>query len=146
MKSTLVILLTLLSFHVKGQTKIFEGKVVDEFDLEPLPLVVVQTPDGVQLDTTDINGFFKIEVPVATNQLRLRAVSMEPTSIRLAPDCGKLEIIMMSDGTYDFMALHRVNYKRYKRFRKLPEKHKQAYTKGAFTSERPCIIYTFQKY
>lgn len=146
MKSVLIMLLTLCCFHVKGQTKIFEGKIVDEFDLKPVPGAIIQNSDGVQLGNTDLDGHFKIELAAATNQLLLGMVGFEPTLVKLPSNCGRLEVIMMFDGHYDFMTLRRVNRKRYKRFKKLPEKHKQAYTKGTFTSDTPCIIYTFRKY
>jgi len=146
MRSAVIALLMLLSLVTKGQVRTIEGKVVGEYDFEPLSGVTIQTVDKVQLGITDINGRFKVELPVAADQLLLQALKMESALVTLKADCSKLEIIMLADGPHDFMTLSRENNERYKRFKALSKKHKLAYTKAAFTSDRPCVIYTFQEH
>ncbi len=147
MKS-IVFFLAFLSipFLANGQLRLITGKVVDEFQFEPIPAVEIQTLDTVRLGNTDIKGNFKIGLPVGTDQLLLSFIGMEWTSIRIPANCNNLEIIMLFDGTYCFMTPRRVIRKRYRIFKNLSKKHYQAHSQGIFTSIVPCVTYIFRKY
>jgi len=49
----------------------------------------------------------------------------------------------MASSTYDFMTLRRVNKLRMKKFRKLPELHKEAFEKGIFKTDKACYTQEF---
>jgi hypothetical protein len=138
--------LFLIPFLCNGQSRTITGKVVDESDFASMPEVKIQSRDGVVIGTTDINGNFKIEVPQGINELRLIYIGMEPTSIKIPENCGNLEIIMMVDVIYDYTTVNKINKKRCKLFKKLPDKHRQAFEKGIFTSSAPCFTYIFHKH
>jgi hypothetical protein len=144
----IILLLThlFIPFVSNGQVRTIKGKVVDQFRFEPILEVRIQDRDTVRLGTTDINGNFEIELSSGTDELLLSSIGMEWTSIKLPANCNNLEIIMMTDGTYDFMTIRKVNRKRYRMFMDLLNKHRQAYEKGAFTSNAPCFTYIFHKY
>ncbi|TXE01839.1 carboxypeptidase-like regulatory domain-containing protein [Algoriphagus aquimarinus] len=143
----LLILLTiyLIPFLSTGQTRTITGKVIDEFELTTIPQVRIQNRDTVQLGTTDMNGNFKIELPAGTEQLQFSFIGFELTTVQILNNCDNLEIIMMLASSYDFMTMKTVNRKRYKRFRKLNERHQEAFEKGVFKSRTPCVTYIFSK-
>lgn len=135
--------LTLLTFRLYGQTRTIVGRVISE-DLETLPAVEIHILDNLLIGTTDFEGKFKIQIPKDTYKLIFSFVGMEQTTIQLDNACSTNEVIMMYDGTYDFMSPKKVDKLRLKRFKKLPELHLQAYTKGLFSTKTGCILRTFQ--
>lgn len=143
MLSLIVFLNPLLS---NGQVRTITGKVVDEFDFLSIPEVRIQTRDTVPLGTTDRIGNFEINLPSGVDELLLSYIGMEWTSIKVPTNCNNLEIIMMADGTYDYMTTRKINRKRCKRFKNLSNKHREAYDKKIFTSDSPCFTYIFHKY
>lgn len=128
--------------HVRTIT----GKVVDEFNFAAIPDIKIQNSDTVQLGTTDINGNFKIELPFQAHELLLSSLGMEWTSIKVPANCNNLEIIMREEVIYDYISMRKVNRKRYKLFKELADKHRQAFAKGVFTSKTPCLTYVFHKH
>lgn len=135
-----------IPFFSNGQVRSITGKVVYESDFVVMPEVKIQNSDTTLLGTTDKNGNFKIEVPSETVDLLLSYIGMEWTSIKVPANCNKLEIMMMVDVVYDYIPINKINKKRFSCFKKLPEKHRQAYKKGIFTSDAPCLTYIFHKY
>lgn len=124
------------------ETSRITGRVISE-DFELLPGVKIHDKDTTLLGSTDLDGYFKMEVPIGTNQLLLGAIGMEWTSIKIENDCRNLEIIVMLHVIYDFISAKRENKKRQKRFKQLPKKHKEAYEKGIFKSSDLCVCYVF---
>jgi hypothetical protein len=135
--------LTFLTFQIYGQTRTIVGRVLSE-DVETLPGVRIQILDTVLISETDIEGRFKIKISQDTNKLILRAVGMEPTTIQTNNACDSIEIVMMYDGTYDFISPQKIDRLRLKRFKKLPDLHLQAYTKGLFSTKTECVLRTFE--
>jgi hypothetical protein len=133
------------SLSTNGQTRTITGKVLDEH-LETLAQVRIQNVDTLELGKTDLSGNFKIELPLGTDQLLLSSIGMEWTSLKLPANCDYLEIIMLDGVIYDFISINSINRKRYRRFRDLPKKHRQANEKAIFISRRPCLSYLFSKY
>ena len=144
MKFLILLSLRFIPLFVNAQ-QIVTGKVVDEFELLPIPAVKISNRDTLVLGTTDLNGDFKVELPQETHALLVSSVGMEWTSIKVPANCNRLEIIMLSDIIYDFVTVQSINRRRYKRFKGLIVKHKEAFTKGVFTSITPCSSYTFEK-
>lgn len=136
-KFVLIILVLFLNINAFGQTRIITGTVITE-DLEPVPQVFIQNSDTLLLANGDLYGKFKIEVPIDTKRLIFCMVGMEWKTIHLPINCDHLEIILMYDGTYDFMSARKIDRIRKKRFEKLPEIHQMAFKKGIFTTEKPC--------
>ncbi len=128
-----------------GQTRTITGKVIEEFEMTAIPLVNIQNCDTVQIGTTDMNGNFRIELPAGTDQLLFSFIGFELTTVQVPTNCDNLEIIMMLASSYDFMTMKTVNRKRYKRFKKLNERHQEAFEKGVFKSGKPCVTYIFSK-
>jgi len=137
--------LCLVSFNASAQ-RILSGKVIEEFDLTPMPGIRIMTKDTVILATTDLEGNFNIQLPRQTDTLLLAAIGMEWTLIGVPTNCNRLEIIMMSYAIYDFITVRAADKKRFKRFKGLHGKHKQAFDKGIFDSATPCVSYIFEKY
>ena len=71
---------------------------------------------------------------------------MDPTTIELVDTCEKIEVIMMLSSTYDFITLKRADRKRKKRFKQIPEIHKQAFEKGIFETEYACYKREFEPF
>jgi len=146
MRRLAFIVLLFVSCLSNAQTRTIKGKVVEENDLIPMPGVKVQDRDTVLLATTDQNGNFEIQLPSGKDELLLSFISMEWTSIKVPASCNNLEIVMMVDAIYDYISVKKANKKRCKRFKELPNKHRQAFEKGVFTSDSPCGTYIFHKY
>ncbi len=114
--------------------------------MEILPYVSIVINDTVEVGKTDINGFFQIDMPISEKKMLFRYVGLEPTTIELVDKCDELEVIMMLNSTYDFMTLKKVDRLRMKRFKKLPELHKEAFEKGIFKTDKACYTQEFIPY
>lgn len=146
MRRSLILLVSFFSVCLLSaqNTKTLTGRVISE-ELDILPQGKVYDKDTTVLGVTDSEGYFKINVPAETNELLFKYISMEWTQVRFENDCSNLEIIIMLDGNYDFISARSERRKRYKRFKRLPEKHLEAYGQGLFKSEKPCLCYVFRE-
>ncbi len=144
MKFTVIIfLLSLVSyFNLNGQTKVITGRVIDE-DFETIPRTMIQNSDTILIGETDLDGYFKIEIPAATDTLFFRFIAMEWRTIKLTPDCDTIDVILMYDAIYDFMTTRNINRLRLKRYKRLPELHQVAFENGLFTTRQPCYEQSF---
>lgn len=147
MKKLLIIFFALgiSAFSAYGQNKIIKGRVIDDF-LEPTPAVLIMIDDSVKVGKTDLNGFFQIEIPVSVKKILFLCIGSEPTTIELMDKCDQVDVVMMSSGSYDFMSLRKVDRLRMKRFKQLPEKHKEAFEKGIFKTDTACYTQEFIPY
>lgn len=145
MKITTILILAVLltSLNLNGQNRIISGRVISE-DLEPLPRLEIENSDNVLLGKTDMDGFFIINIPQETDSLMFRYVGMERTDIRLKKDCDTVEVVMMYDGTYDFMSSKKIDRLRKKRFDKLPIVHSEAVRNGLFKNNNICYERDFK--
>lgn len=143
MRQVLLLTFLLTTYLSSGQTRTITGKVVDEFDLEPIPEVRIQNRDTVLLGTTDKYGDFKVELPGDQRELLLSWIGMEWTSVELSMDCDKVEIIMLVDGTYDYNSSKKVDRVRKERFNEIPKLHSKAIAKGIFTNNLICYERNF---
>jgi hypothetical protein len=139
--STLVI----ISLNINGQTRTIYGQVVDE-DLEFIPMVSIFNSDTVEIAKANVEGQFKLDLPLDTKELILAFVGMEWTKIELNDGCDIIDIIMMNEWIYDFISLKSADRKRLKRLKKIPKLHQIAYEKGIFTTLTPCYNRSFVKY
>ena len=137
--------LCFISFFASAQLTL-SGKVIEEFDLIGMPGVRIMTSDTLELATTDLDGNFEIQLPIQADTLLLGSVGMEWMLIKLPTNCSRLEMVMMPYVVYDFITARTQDRKRYRRFRSLSSKHKQAFEKGIFKSATPCFNYIFERY
>ena len=144
MKKLLIIfiVLSVSTYSLYSQNKTITGRVISDF-FEIMPEVSIMINDTVNVGRTDLNGFFQIDIPVSAKKILFRAVGLDPATIELVDKCDEAEVVMMSSGTYDFITLKRVDRLRMKRFKKLPELHKEAFEKGIFKTDRACYTQEF---
>jgi len=142
----LATILMLTSFlFVKAQDLTLKGRIISE-DLEVLPEVKITNQKNELLGVTDIEGRFEISIPNEVLKLNISFVGMEPTIIELSGNCNFLEVVVMIETLYDFMSLKKVDRLRMKRFKKLPELHKEAFEKGIFKTDKACYTQEFIPY
>jgi len=127
-----VLIFLLYNLNLTGQTRTITGRVISE-DFEPIPMLEVLNSDAVHLGKTDMDGFFTISIPQETGRLLFSYIGMEWNEIKLRKDCDTIEVVMMYDGTYDFMTLRKVDRLRKKRFDNLPSLHSDAVKKDFLT-------------
>ncbi|MCC2545512.1 carboxypeptidase-like regulatory domain-containing protein [Hymenobacter sp. BT175] len=140
----LALVLSLGTAHAQP-TKSLTGRVLSE-ELDAVPRANIYARDTTIIGTTDMEGYFKIDVPVNTNTLLFGTLGMELTTVKLSGECSTLEVILLYDFHYDFISVRRVNRKVFKRFKQLPKIHQQAYEKGLFKSPAPCAQPIFTKW
>ncbi|MBT9394938.1 carboxypeptidase-like regulatory domain-containing protein [Hymenobacter sp. NST-14] len=140
----LAVVLTLITARAQP-TKTLTGRVLDE-GLEAVPKAFIYVRDTTVIGTADMEGYFKIDVPVNTHTLLFSTIGMEWSTVQLSGECSTLEVILLYGFTYDFMSVRRVNRKIFKRFKHLPRIHQQAYEKGLFKSHAPCALPIFTKW
>ncbi|RZK30698.1 MAG: hypothetical protein EOO63_06075 [Hymenobacter sp.] len=132
----LALVLSLGTAH--GQpTRILTGRLLDD-RLEVVPRANIYARDTILIGTTDLEGYFKLDVPVTTTTLHFTAIGYEVTTLKLSRECVNLEVLLLLASTHDFMSVRRVNRQEFKRFKHLPQLYQQAYEKGLFKSRAPC--------
>jgi len=125
-----------------AQNKTIKGRVIDD-NLETLPSVSVMINDTVEVGKTDLNGFFQIEIPVYVKKILFRYLGLEAKTIELMDKCDEVDVVMMLSDSYDFIMLKKVDRLRMKRFKQLPELHKEAFDKGIFKTDTACYTQEF---
>jgi hypothetical protein len=144
----LLIIFILFSVSTNGlyaQNNTIKGRVIDDF-LETTPGVLIMINDTIEVGKTDLNGFFQIEIPVSAKKILFRYIGLEAKNIELMDKCDEVDVVMMSSSSYDFMSLKKVNKLRMKRFKQLPELHKEAFDKGIFKTDKACYTQEFIPY
>lgn len=126
-----------------SQSRTIKGRVIAE-DFETLPRVSIMINDTVEVGKTDLEGFFQLDIPASEKQISFDFVGMEPVAVELKDNCDSIEVVMMYLYSYDFMSPKRAERKRKKRYKKLPEIHKQAFEKGLFETECACYKREFE--
>lgn len=130
---------------LEAQESVKTGRIISE-DFDVLPEVKISNQNGELLGKTDINGRFKITIPDGESVLKISFIGMEPTEIELSKDCDVLEVVMMVEAIYDFISLKKVDRLRKKRFKKLPQIHKEAFNQGLFKTKTACYKQEFIYY
>ena len=145
-KITVPLLALSLSSSLYSQNKTILGRVIDDLSSETMAGVVILHNDSLQVGQTDLDGNFKILIPIKAKEIKFVGVGMYPTSIELTDTCDKIEVVMMLSSSYDFITLRRAERKRKKRFEKFTEIHRQAFEKGLFETEYPCYNREFEPF
>lgn len=141
----LILLILCINLGLNGQSRIITGRVVSE-DLEVLPEVNIQNSEKLLLAKTDLEGRFKINIQQETDKLIFSWISMELTEIKLHDKCDTVEVVMMYDGTYNFMTLRKVDRLRKKKFENFPSLHSDAVRNGLFKNNNICYERVFKAY
>ena len=139
----LILAVLLSSLNLNGQTRSIYGKVISD-DLEPLPMVQIESSNNVLLGKTDMQGQFKISIPQETDSLLFIFIGMELTDIRLKKDCDTIEVIMLPSGTYRIRSFKKIDKIRKKRFDELPNIHSAALKEGLFVTNTICYERKFK--
>ncbi len=147
MKKLLIIfiVLSVSMSSLYSQNKTIKGRVISD-DLETVPGVFIMINDTVEVGRTNMNGFFQIDIPVSGEKILFMFVGLDQATLELVDTCDKIEVVMMRSGTDDFITLKRAERKRKKRYKKLPEIHKQAFEKGIFETEYACYNREFESF
>ena len=132
----------LLNFKSFGQTKILTGLVIID-DLRSVPFASIEIPGTDFKAETDVNGKFKIEVPIKTDTLIISQLNFERKYIILNDSCYNIEVILMYYGTSHFATKEQFKHYRKKRLQKMYKIHKNAYNNGIFMTEKPCYQTSF---
>ena len=103
-----------LTCNLYSQDITLKGRVIDE-NLETLPGVSIRISDTLEIGTTDLNGFFQVNIPVYEKKILFSSVGLDPTAIELSDKCDKIEVVIMLSGTYDFITLKQADRKRKKK-------------------------------
>ena len=144
MKKLKIIFIVLIvsNCSLYSQYKTIKGRVIsNQFDI--MIGVPIMINDTVKVGETDLDGFFQIEISDSVKKILFRYVGMELASIGLIDTCDEVEVVMMLSSTYDFMTLKKVDRLRKKKFKKLPELHKEAFAKGIFKTDKACYTQEF---
>lgn len=145
MRLLATILILMSCFFVQAQDLVLKGRIITE-DFEALPKANIYNQNNQLLGMTDIEGNFEISISKEFTKLNVSFVGMEPAVIELYDDCDFVEIIVMTETHYDFMSSKKVDRLRMKRFKKLPELHKEAFEKGIFITDKACYTQEFVPY
>ena len=143
-----LILFIVISISISGlysQNKTVKGRVISNF-FDIMTIVSIRINDTVEVGTPDKNGFFQIEIPISENKISFMGPGIYPSTIGLLDSCDKIEIVIMLNGSSDFISLKRAERKRRKRFKKIPKIHKEAYKRGLFETEYPCYNRKFESF
>lgn len=147
MKKLLIIyiILSVSACSLYSQNQTIKGRVISD-DFETVPLASIMINDTVEVGRTNLNGFFQIDIPVSEKKILFMFVGLDPTTIELVDKCDKIEVVMMRSSTDDFITFKKADRLRMKRFKKLPELHKEAFEKGIFKTDKACYKQEFMPF
>ncbi len=141
-KAALFISFFLCIFSAFGQ-RTLNGRTVDQF-METAIGITIFDKDTTEIGKSDLNGYFKIKLPEDSDTLIFAGVGFEWATVTVPKKCENKEIILFLASSYDFMSPRKVDRLRKKEFEKLPELHSEAFQKGLFKTEKPCVIRKFE--
>ena len=146
-KHVITFLMVFLSINsLYSQSRVIHGKVIDEFDFEPIIGAPILVNDSIEIGVTGIDGCFQFEAPLPVKKLTFRYVGMEEADLKLSEYCNHIELIMIFNPHQCFLSLRKINKKRRKIYKNLPRLHKEAYEKGIFNSPEACYIQEFYEF
>ncbi|MEN2413172.1 hypothetical protein [Flavobacterium mesophilum] len=136
------ILFNVSIYSLYSQNKTIKGRVISN-DMETMSFVSIMINDTIKVGQTDLNGYFKIEIPISEQKIVFIDIGLEKTPIKLEDKCDNVELVMLLAGTNDFMTFKKIDRLRMKEFKKLPELHKEAFNKGLFLTDKVCYTIEF---
>ncbi|MDC9721816.1 MAG: hypothetical protein PSN34_03455 [Urechidicola sp.] len=145
MKKLLFIALSISACCLYSQNKTIKGRVITN-NLETMPFVSISINDTIEVGKTDLNSFFQVDIPISEKKISFESVGLYPTTIEFESKCDKIEVVMMLSGARESISLRRAERQRRKRYKKLPEIHKQAFDKGIFETKCACYDRKFESF
>ena len=144
-KYFLVFFMLFLSYNfVYSQNRVISGMVVDDSpELYPIIGVSMIINDSINITETGVDGSFQFETSLPVYKLSFSLVNYERVDLMLLEKCNIVDVVMITDATYDFMSYRKINKERRKKYKELPKLHKKAYEKGVFQSLEPCYTREF---
>lgn len=142
MKTTFLLLFVsfLTSYFSTAQHLNLSGRVIGE-DLKGFPGVSIYDKDTTLLTTSDLDGTF--EIPNSLTTLIFATVGAEWDHISVSDSCSKLEVILLSAGTYHYKSHRKIDRERKEQFDNRVELHQRAFEQGVFENDAPCFQYEF---
>jgi hypothetical protein len=140
----ILVILFLLSLNfdsLYGQ-RIIKGRILDE-SIEVLPGAGIYNQDTIKIGETDSEGYFNVTIPDTSKKLVIGFIGYEWVLIKLSNNCDYLEVILISESTYDFMSSRKIDRERKKNFDKLDEFRRLALSKGLFKQDSVCYYRDF---
>jgi hypothetical protein len=122
-----------------GQERIINGKILDgSSNLEPFPGVQI-TSNSKVIATTDLNGNFQFTLTPEIKKIEINFIGIQEEQVIISENCNHIGVILLNQGTYDFVTLKAAERKR-KRYRNkvLPKLYIEAYHKKLFGIEKSC--------
>ena len=129
-----------------SQSRIFQGKVIDDLYLEPVIFADIFVNDSIKVGRTGLDGCFQFETSLPVKKLIFTDADKENAELQLSENCNYIELIMVSWPYRCFMSLRKINKERRKLYKNLPRLHKEAYEKGIFQSPDVCYIQEFYEF
>jgi hypothetical protein len=124
-------------FNLYSQNKTIEGRIISD-GLEYLPGVFIMIDDSIKVGSTDLNGSFKIDLPLSVNKISFKGVGIEPAHIILQDNCNYLEVVLLLSSSSDFELPLFTYIKRIRRNKYIKNTHKKACINGLFQIKIPC--------
>jgi hypothetical protein len=106
--------------------------------------ITIFDKDTTEIGQSDYNGYFQIKLPKETDKLIVAGLGYEWATISIPEGCENAEIILYLAFTHCFDSPAKVDRLRKKEFEKLSELHYQAFQKGLFKTQKPCVIRKFE--
>ena len=147
MKKLLLVLIVfnISMCYVHSQKKTVQGRVItDQFDIALGVSIMIN--DTVKVGVTDMDGYFKLDIPKGNKKITFKDIGLYPTTIELEDRCNKLEVIVITSGARKSISLKRADRQLKRRFKKLPEIHRQAFKKKLFETKYACYEREFKTF
>ena len=142
LKLAFTILLSLfVSLGTLAQNKAVSGLLLDQ-ELSPVCGAFIYVNDSV-VGKTNAQGKYEISLPPGVDSIFFGGVGYEKLLVKVAPDCGHVDAIMILAGSYDFMSPKKVDRQRRRYFEKIRKLYPIAVQKGLFASSTPCYKVVF---
>ena len=117
---------------IYSQNRVFQGKVIDEYDFEPLPYADIIINDSIKIGRTGMDGCFQFETSLPVNKLTVSSVGVEDADLIISDNCNNIELIMISLPHRCFMSLRKINKERRKIYKNLTRLNKEENEKCIF--------------
>ena len=124
-----------LSYNfVYSQNRVISGMVVDDSpELYPIIGVSVIINDSINITETGVDGSFQFETSLPVYKLSFSLVNYERVDLMLLEKCNIVDVVMITDATYDFMSYRKINKERRKNTRNFQSYIKKRMRKAYFS-------------
>jgi hypothetical protein len=107
--------------------------VDDSPELYPIIGVSVIINDSINITETGVDGSFQFETSLPVYKLSFSLVNYERVDLMLLEKCNIVDVVMITDATYDFMSYRKINKERRKNTRNFQSYIKKRMRKAYFS-------------